>query len=155
MVTAPRQIVSVGRSLKEATVTVMSQTCQKLTGTPYVGRDADRILRWVGQWSPHVGWLATDQWIQPSVANGITGDARGADHPISGTPYHGEDQLHEAFSMPQTCNEARSLYRHLPASDFEQRDNAIVSPDPLVVPRVDHRIGDEATSRLGARIARH
>ena len=78
------------------------------------------------QWSPHVGGWHAISGIQPSVANGITGDARSADHPISGTPYHGEDQLYDAFGMPQTCSETRDFSISTPARQaiLEQRDNA-------------------------------
>ncbi len=103
-------------------------TCQKLTGTPYVGRDVQiEFCDGVGTMESArrmAGYAISG--IQPSVANGITGDARGADHPISGTPYHGEDQLHEAFGMPQTCSETRDFSIGTPARQaiLEQRDNA-------------------------------
>ncbi len=103
-------------------------TCQNLTGTPYVGRDMQI------EFCDEVGTMESARrmagcaisGIQPSVANGITGDARGADHPISGTPYHGEDQLHEAFGMPQTRSETRDFSIGTPARQaiLEQRDNA-------------------------------
>ncbi len=61
-----------------------------MTGTSYEGREA----RPDGAWHS-MGHAITG--MQPGVAAGVTGDARGADHHISGTPYHGEDQLSEAF----------------------------------------------------------
>lgn len=103
-------------------------TCQHLTGTPYVGRDTQV------EFCDEVGAMETARrmagsaisGIQPGVANGVTGDARGADHPISGTPYHGEDQLHEAFGMPQARSETRNFSIGTPARQamLEQRDNA-------------------------------
>ncbi len=61
-----------------------------MTGTSYEGRQA----RPDGA-GHSMGHAITG--MQPGVAAGVTGDARGADHHISGTPYHGEDQLAEAF----------------------------------------------------------
>ena len=104
-------------------------TCQNLTGTPYVGRDVQiEFCDGVGTMESirRMAGGSAISGIQPGVANGITGDARGADHPISGTPYHGEDQLHEAFGMPQTRSETRDFSIGTPARQaiLEQRDNA-------------------------------
>ena len=104
-------------------------TCQNLTGTPYVDREVQiEFCDGVGtmESTRRMAGGRAISGIQPGVANGITGDARGADHPISGTPYHGEDQLHEAFGMPQTRSETRDFSIGTPARQaiLEQRDNA-------------------------------
>ncbi len=61
-----------------------------MTGTSYEGRQG----RTDGA-GHSMGHAITG--MQPGVAGGVTGDSRGADHHVSGTPYHGEDQLSEAF----------------------------------------------------------
>lgn len=92
-------------------------TCQHLTGTPYVGRDIQSAFCQEGIGSEPAQRMAGRpiSGIQPSVANGVTGDSRGADHPISGTPYHGEDQLHTAFGLPVGDQETRGFSINTPA----------------------------------------
>ena len=91
-----------------------------------------------GQWSPHRRMVIAISGIQPSVANGITGMHVAPITQFQEQPYHGEDQPHEAFGMPQTRSETEILVSvHLPGRRFWSNvTTQVVSPDPLVVPRV-------------------
>lgn len=70
-----------------------------MSGTPYTGSDANPRGR--------VAHAVTG--TQPAVAGGVTGDARGADGPISGTPYVGEDHMADAFGYETTDRPVRQF----------------------------------------------
>lgn len=60
---------------------------QEMSGTPYIGSHA----------SPRMMSAHAVTGTQPAIGFGVTGDSRGADGPISGTPYLGEDHLADSF----------------------------------------------------------
>ena len=72
---------------------------QTMSGTPYVGSDArPRGI------SAHVV-----TGTQPAIGSGVTGDSRGADGPISGTPYLGEDHLATSFGYEPAARPDRQF----------------------------------------------
>ncbi len=130
-------------------------TCQHLTGTPYVGRDIQNAFCQESAGVEPAQRIAGRpiSGIQPGVANGVTGDARGADHPISGTPYHGEDQLHNAFGLPVGSEEVRGFSISTPARQatlVERDQNARVTGS---FGRAEGKVtgSDEANFHSGSR----
>lgn len=70
-----------------------------MSGTPYTGSHAN----------PRGRAAHAVTGTQPAVAGGVTGDARGADGPISGTPYVGEDHMADAFGYETTDRPVRQF----------------------------------------------
>ena len=82
--------------------------CKPVTGTPYVGAGQYADFCGVDQQSATAARVFDERGTpghsitgtQPAIKGKMTGDARGACMPLSGTPYVGDDQYAEACPTP-------------------------------------------------------
>ena len=72
---------------------------EEMSGTPYIGSDA----------RPRGMSAHAVTGTQPAIGSGVTGDSRGADGPVSGTPYLGEDHLATSFGYEPVARPDRQF----------------------------------------------
>ena len=72
---------------------------EEMSGTPYIGSDA----------RPRGMSAHAVTGTQPAIGSGVTGDSRGADGSVSGTPYFGEDHLATSFGYEPVARPDRQF----------------------------------------------
>ena len=72
---------------------------EEMSGTPYIASDA----------RPRGMSAHAVTGTQPAIGSGVTGDSRGADGSVSGTPYFGEDHLATCFGYEPVARPDRQF----------------------------------------------